>query len=392
MNHRMLIVATIPGAIEDFLLPFIRYFRDTGWQVDGMALEISNSSICVAELDRVWDVQWSRNPLDPQNLIVAVPKIRAIIARGNYDLVHVHTPVAAFVTRYAISNFKGAQRPKVVYTAHGFHFHSQGNPITNKVFLNLEKIAAAWTDYLIVINREDEAAAREHHLLPSNRIFYTPGIGLDLQEYDPERVSQAEIAAIYRELGIANDNPLLLTVAEFTANKRHRDQLLALKKLDRPEVHLAFAGDGTIRPELEQLTEELELQQQVHFLGFRHDIPALICSSTAMLLTSAREGLPRSIMEAFCAATPVIGTKIRGIQDLLADDCGLLVDVGDIDALTTAIATVLDNPQEATRMGENGRRKIANYDVNAIIEQYADIYRQALAARTTDRITQLNLW
>lgn len=387
----MLIVATISGAIEDFLLPFIRYFRDTGWQVEGMALEISNSSICVAELDRVWDVQWSRNPLDPQNLIVAVPKIRAIIARGNYDLVHVHTPVAAFVTRYAVSNFKGVQRPNVIYTAHGFHFHSQGNPINNKIFLNLEKIAAAWTDYLIVINREDEAAARKHRLLPGNRIFYTPGIGLDLQEYDPERVSQAEIAGIYKELGITDKNPLLLTVAEFTPNKRHRDQLLALKKLDRPEVHLAFAGDGTIRPELEQLTKELELQQQVHFLGFRHDVPALICSSTVMLLTSAREGLPRSIMEAFCAATPVIGTKIRGIQDLLADDCGLLVDVGDIDALTTAIATVLDNPQEATRMGEHGRRKIANYDVNAIIEQYADIYRQALAARTTDRITQLNL-
>ena len=390
MNNKILMVTTIPGTIEDFLLPFIRHFRHIGWQVDGMALEITNSSICVAELDRVWDIQWSRNPLDPQNFIVAVPKIREIIARGNYDLVHVHTPVAAFVTRYAISRIKSSQKPKVVYTAHGFHFHSQGNPVTNKAFLTLEKMAGAWTDYLIVINREDEAAAKKYRLLPGNRIFYTPGIGLDLQEYDPERVSQAEIAAIHQELSITAENPLLLTVAEFTPNKRHRDQLLALKKLARPEVHLAFAGDGTIRPELEQLTAELELQQQVHFLGFRQDIPALICSSTVVLLTSAREGLPRSIMEAFCAATPVIGTKIRGIQDLLADDCGLLVDVGDIDALATAIATMLDNPQEATRMGENGRRKIINYDVNAIIEKYADIYRQALAARTIDRITKLN--
>ena len=57
-------------------------------------------------------------------------------------------------------------------------------------------------------------------------------------------------------------------------------------------------------------------------------------------------------MEAFCAATCVIGNKIRRIQDLLADDCGLLVDVRDIDALAMAIATMLDNPQEATGMGK----------------------------------------
>ena len=147
---------------------------------------------------------------------------------------------------------------------------------------------------------------------------------------------------------------------------------------------------GKIRPELEQLTAELGLEQQVHFLGFRQDIPALICSSTALLLTCAREGLPRSIMESFCAATPVIGTRIRGIQDLLSDNCGLLVDVGDTDALAMAMATMLDNPQEAARMSENGRRKITSYDVNAIIPQYADIYNRALAARTIDRITQLN--
>ena len=119
---------------------------------------------------------------------------------------------------------------------------------------------------------------------------------------------------------------------------------------------------------MEQLTTKLGLEQQVHFLGFRYDIPALICSSYAMLLTSQREGLPRSIMEAFCAATPVIGTKIRGIQDLLADNCGLLVDVGDIDSLAQAIA----------QMRTNGREKMTTYDVNNIIQQYVSIYQQAL--------------
>lgn len=375
---RLLIVTTISGAIEDFILPFVRYFRNQGWQVDGVAVDITDNQACVSEFDQVWDVPWSRNPLDPRNLINAVPQIQQIVVQG-YDLVHVHTPVAAFVARYAISQLKIKRKPKVIYTVHGFHFHQQGNPLTNFIFLNLERLAGGWTDYLITINHEDEAAAKKNRLLPESKIYYTPGIGLELDKYDYNQVSQEQIQGIRQELKLKSEDIILLTVAEFTPNKRHRDQLLALKKLNRPEVHLVLAGDGQTLLETKQLAEKLGLQQQVHFLGFRYDIPALICSSYAMLLTSQREGLPRSIMEAFCAATPVIGTKIRGIQDLLADNCGLLVNVGDTDALAQAIALMIDQPQQAAKMGANGRQKMTTYDVSVIIEHYVNIYNQALA-------------
>lgn len=379
MTRKILIATTIPETIGDFLLPFIRYFRSLGWQVDGMALKITQNSICVAEFDDVWDVQWSRNPLDLTNLIVAVSRIQEIIVQGNYDIVHVHTPVAAFVTRYAISKLNIKRKPKVIYTVHGFHFHKQGNFVNNLIFLTLEKLAGSWTDYLITINREDEAAAKKYRLLPADRIFYTPGIGLDLKEYDLNQVSELEIMALRQELGLKPEDVLFLSIAEFTPNKRHRDQLIALKKLNRPEVHLAFAGDGQIRLEIEKLTATLELQQQVHFLGFRQDIPTLIGASVATLLTSQREGLPRSIMEAFCAATPVIGTRIRGIQDLLTDNCGLLVEVGDTDAQAQAMAEIIDNTQKASEIRQNGYQKIDNYSVDKIIQLYVNIYNQALA-------------
>ena len=378
MNRKLLIVTTIPGTIEDFLLPFVRHFRHLQWQVDGMALDISNNSACVNELSRVWDITWSRNPLDPKNFIIAVPRIQEIVAQGDYDLIHVHTPVAAFVTRYAVNQLKIKSKPKVIYTAHGFHFHQQGNPITNSIFLTLEKIAGKWTDYLITINREDEAAAKRHKILPSDRIFYTPGIGLDLEEYSPNNVSAEDINEIHQELGLTSEDIVFLSIAEFTPNKRHQDQLIALKKINRPEVHLLFAGNGQTYTEIKQLSTKLGLDEQVHFLGFRHDIPALICSSLTIILTSQREGLPRSIMEAFCAGKPAIGTKIRGIQDLLADDCGLLVNVGDTDALAQAMVTIIDNPQLTHQMGQNCLNKIGSYNVIKIIDQYMDIYSRAL--------------
>lgn len=378
MTHKMLMVTTIPGTLSGFLLPFVRYFRNLGWQVEGMAIAITNDPVCCAEMDAVWNVDWSRNPLDPRNLIVAVPRIQSIVLEGNYDLVHVHTPVAAFVTRYAINRLKIKHKPQVIYTAHGFHFHSQGNPFTNAIFLTLEKLAGKWTDYLITINREDEAAAHRNRFLPPSRIFYTPGIGLDLAEYDPNKVSEAEIQAFRQELGLQLSDSLLLCIAEFTPNKRHRDQLLALKQLNRPDIHLVLAGDGTTLQATKTLVQELDLQKQVHFLGYRQDIPVIICASFAILLTSQREGLPRSIMEAFCAGIPAIGSKIRGIRDLLDENCGILVEMGDIDALAIAIATMVDDNQARMAMGKNCRQKIVKYDVNEIIKLYEAIYTKAL--------------
>jgi len=56
MTHKMLIVTTIPGTIEDFLLPFVRFLREQKWQVEGMALDITGNAPCVAELDKVWNL------------------------------------------------------------------------------------------------------------------------------------------------------------------------------------------------------------------------------------------------------------------------------------------------------------------------------------------------
>ena len=373
----ILFVATIPGTLSGFLLPFVRHFRTLGYRVDGMAQSISECTKCVPEFDRVWDIEWSRNPLDPKNLLVAAPRIREIVTTESYDLIHVHTPVAAFVTRYALKDRRKKKQSSLIYTAHGFHFHRGGNPLKNLIFLSLEKLAGQWTDYLITINREDETAAKQHQLVPTERVFYTPGIGVDTNYYSPEKISRADIQKARQELGLTEEDVLFLCIAEFTANKRHRDILQALANLNRENIHIAFAGDGSLRLEMEKLAVDLGLQNQTHFVGFRPDVPVLISAATALLLTSKREGLPRSIMEALCLETPVIGTDIRGIRDLLDEGCGLLIQVGDFHGLASAMAWLLDHPQKAIAMGKQGRKKMANYDVKNIISLYEDIYNQA---------------
>ncbi|MCL1467426.1 glycosyltransferase [Argonema galeatum] len=374
---KLLVITTIPATLESFLLPFAYHFRQKGWQVDGMAEGVSASASCLQAFDRVWEVKWSRNPLDPRNFLVAPPILQEVMRQGQYDLVHVHTPVAAFVTRYALKDFRKQGKCKVIYTAHGFHFHPKGKAFKNAIFLTLEKLAGAWTDYLIVINREDEAAAKRHHILPPQRVLYMPGIGVDLNYYNPDTVADADIARVRQELGITPENPLFLCVAEFIPRKHHRDIIIAFAKLAKPDVHLALAGNGLLLAEMRQLAVDLGVKNQVHFLGERQDIPVLMRSSIATVLASEQEGLPRSVMESLSLEIPVIGTKIRGTEELLAEGCGFLVEVGDIESLTRSMNWMLEHPEEARAMGKLGRVRMGIYDLPNVIQLQENLYNSA---------------
>jgi glycosyltransferase involved in cell wall biosynthesis len=388
---KILIVSTLPVTISYFLLPFAKYFRKLGWQVDAMACNISAEVDCSQAFDQVWDMKWSRNPIELSNFFVTPQLIRKLVQDEKYDIVHVHTPTAAFVTRYALKDLKNQQKFKVIYTAHGFHFHSQGKSWKNSIYLFLEKMAGSWTDYLITINREDYAAANRYQLMPAKRIRYMPGIGVDLQYYNPEQVTDDAIEAVRQEMQLTAEMPLFLSIAEFTPRKRHRDLIPAFAKLARPDVHLALAGAGTLLEEMRQLAIDLGVEKQVHFLGKRQDISTLIRSSLATILVSAQEGLPRSVMESLSLEVVVIGSQIRGIQQLLEDDCGLLVELGNVDQITQAMAWVLANPLKSQEMGKRGREKMAAYALPQIINLHEALYTEAIgnhfSPSTTKNIT-----
>jgi glycosyltransferase involved in cell wall biosynthesis len=375
---KILMVTTIPSTICAFLLPFADHLRKLGWQVDAMAQEITANAECVKTFDRVINVQWSRNPLELSNFFATPQAIQAIISNNDYDIIHVHTPVAAFVTRYALKDLKQRQL-KVIYTAHGFHFHPRGKAWKNAIFRQLEKMAGRWTDYLVTINQADYAAAQRYQLLPADRVRYMPGIGVDLDYYNPQMVTADDIAQVRTELGLATDTPLFLSVAEFTPRKHHRDMLQALARLARPDVHLALAGDGRLFKEMQQLATELGIAPQVHFLGNRRDIPALMKASLATMLVSEQEGLPRCVMEALALEVAVIGTKIRGTQELLEDGCGLLVEVGQVAQLAEAMAWALAHPEQIKTMGKKGRDRMAPFALPEIVKLYEELYTEAIS-------------
>ena len=379
-------VTTVPGTLRSFLLPFAAYFRSQGWQVDAMSAGVSASPECVQGFDRVWDVEWSRNPLDPRNLLATPGVIREIAIREKYNLIHVHTPVAAFVTRYALKDVRARLGVKVIYTAHGFHFYPGGSPVKNAVFTNLEKLAGNWTDYLVTINHEDRDAARAKQIVAPGHDFYMPGIGVDLNQYSRQAVADSAVVQVRQALGIGENTQLLLSVAEFTARKRLADVIAAFAKLANRHVHLAFAGSGPLMEPMRQLATELGVASRIHLLGNRSDVPVLMKAASANILVSQQEGLPRSVLESLALEVPTIGTKIRGTQDLLTGGCGRLVDVGDVDGLAAAMTWILDRPEEAAKMAQRGYERISDYDLAVIIKLHEQLYGNALNQLTPNSV------
>ena len=377
--NKLLIVTTIPTTLG-FFLPLTKHLRDRGWQVDAMAKELSTDKEYPDLFDRLWDIDWSRNPLDPRNLIVATQQIRQVLAQEEYNIVNVSTPVAAFVTRYALNGLKNRGKLKVIYTAQGFHFYRGGKPLKNTMFLTLERLAGPWTDYLVVVNREDEEAAQRYGLVPAQKVRYIPGTGINVDRFNPNAIGEAEVLKVRQELGLCQDNSLFLSVGEFIPRKRPWDILKAFAQMGKPQAHLAFAGRGQILEEMQQLATDLGVQNQVHFLGMRSDIPTLMRASTATLLASEQEGLPNCVMESLCLEIPTIGTEIRGTRDLLEGGCGLLFKVGDVDGLARSMVWIMDHPEDGRIMAKRGRERVTEYGLPQIIKVYEALYAEALSA------------
>ena len=188
---RLLIVTTVYNMIRDFLLPYAEHYREKGWRVDALAQPDSTFGECEPAFDHAWTIEWSRNPLQLRNPFGHLRQMRELVARERYDIVHFHTPIAGFLGRAALRRARSRDGTIVIYTAHGFHFHSNRGRLANAPFSLAEKAAARWTDYLVVINEEDARAARRLALVPPQRLVQMPGIGIDTSRFQPDRVSAA---------------------------------------------------------------------------------------------------------------------------------------------------------------------------------------------------------
>ncbi|MCK4304925.1 MAG: glycosyltransferase family 4 protein [Candidatus Eisenbacteria sp.] len=335
-----------------------------------------------AEGYRVVSINIARN----QNFfshMKSVTELYRFMRRESFDLVHVHTPVAALLGRIAA---RLARVPLVVYTAHGFYFH-ENMPAPQRAFhQGLEKWAGRMTDFLFTQSAEDAATARDLKLLPADRILAI-GNGVELRRFDPHCAGHRR-QETRRELGLPDSARVILSMGRLVREKGYGELFQALSKMKAdalPDHHLLVVGsrldsdrDDGLRAEIRRVEQDSDLKRRVHFLGQQEDIAGLLSASDIFVLPSHREGMPRSIIEAMASGLPVVATDIRGCrEEVVAGTTGLLVPVGDVDALAAALAELVSDPEKARAMGAAGRQRAqALYDESAVVARQLEVYQQ----------------
>ena len=374
MGKKVLFTATVVKThMMQFHLPYLRMFQEMGWETAVAAKnDYEDPSDCqIPYCDQYFNIPFERMPWKKGN-IRAYQMLKKVIDEGNFDIIHCHTPVGALLTRLAAAAAR-KKGTKVIYTAHGFHFF-KGAPLPNwLLFYPAEKLAAPLTDVLITINKEDYARAQRK--LRAKRIEYVPGVGIRTQKFQR---TEEERQAKRKALGFREDDYLMLTVAEMTANKNHITNLNALAQLkDAPEfanMHYLIVGRGEQWPSLEESAKELGISDHVHFLGYRTDAAEIYSACDLFLFMPFREGLPVALMEAMSSGLPILCTKIRGNTDLIEDNVsGVFVENGP-KALAAAILEMYRDPARAKALGERAAERAIAYDEESILEKVKNIY------------------
>ena len=311
MSKKVLFVATITRTIKAFLIPYLKMFKEQGYEVH----VASNGDEEIEYCDKHYNILFARNPLKAGN-IKAYKKLRKIINDNDYEIIHCHTPVAGVLTRLAARKAR-KKGSKVFYTAHGFHFYKGAPKLNWIIYYPIEKICSRWTDCLITINTEDYERAKRK-FKKCKRIEYVHGVGMNTGRFEKELVNEEKLK-IRESLGIKKNDIVFSYIAELNKNKNQILLINTIKKLknEKENVKLLLIGDGVLYQYYKEIIEKNNLQEYVKLLGKRRDVNGLLSITDIYLASSIREGFGINIVEALYCNVPVIATNNRGHKEII---------------------------------------------------------------------------
>lgn len=325
--------------------------------------------------------------LSPVRDLVAAWRLARIIRRVKPDVVHTHTAKAGAVGRIA-ALAAGRPRPVVVHTFHGHVLRGYFGSAGSLVFRAIETALARVTDRLVAVSPEVRDELVRLGVAPASK-FSVIRLGIELE---PRVAFDGDVDEVRRRIGIPSGKYVVGWFGRMTTVKRTDDLLTMLAGLRERGIDalLLLVGDGDDRASLEQRAHDLGLARSCLFLGYQEDVAPWYAICDAVVLTSANEGTPVTIIEALAAGRPVVATRVGGLPDVVDEgETGLLVRPGDTHAMAERLELLARDPELARRMGEEGRRRaLSRYAVSRLVDDVDALYRALLAERTTSARTR----
>ena len=361
---RLVHLTTVDSSLAILLLPQLVAFAEAGYEVIG----VSAPGPFVSQLEeagiRHVPLSNATRSSAPLRDAAALLEFYRLCRELRPDIVHTHNPKPGVYGRIAA---RLARVPVVANTVHGLYALPEDPLPKRTIVYTLERIAATCSDIELLQNEEDVPVLRKLRI-PDSRLIVL-GNGVDLHRYDPERWPADERDRVRRELGIVDDDLVVVgVVGRLVAEKGYRELFSALELLsdlrDRFRVVIIGTADRAKADALGPREIDQAERLGARFLGWCDDVDRLYLGMDMYVLPSHREGFPRAAMEAAAMGLPVIATDIRGCRQVVEDGItGSLVPVRDPLRLAAAMRLLVEDAELRTRQAAAAReRAIEHFD------------------------------
>lgn len=289
-------------------------------------------------------------------------KLRQKLRDAHVDVLHTHNPSPHIVGAGAVAL---SRNTVLVHTKHGRNYPKD----RKKVLWN--RVASWFSDKVVAVSNDARDVAIEiEHVAPTKVQVIQNGIGLP-DVWNANRDDAMMKRAIH--------------VARLSRPKDFKTLLEATKLVaaEVPDFQLDLVGDGPQRADIETWCDELQLRENVNFLGFRKDVLDLLEQAGIAILSSTAEGLSITILEAMASGLPVVASDVGGNPELVKDgETGLLVPAKSPQSMADALLELIRQPSLARELGQAGRRRIENhFDLRVVVAQYQQLYTDLVAKR-----------
>jgi glycosyltransferase involved in cell wall biosynthesis len=337
------------------------------WQPNGFEVFACRRIQCFTRRHPLWNLLAFCCFL-PGNLL----RICRLIRSHDIDIVHVD----------GITNFVPALAAALTRTPVVWHYNDHlPDPLRRLLLRQVRALAST-----VIVQGEGlrETRTGSDPKLSGKTVVLYPGI--DLREFDPGRYDPQTRARLREELGVPGDGPLIGMIGNMNRFKGHayfiraaqpiKEQVQAAKFL---VVGRKLDTDPDYWEQMQRLTADCGLRDDLIFTGFREDIAGLLTALDVFVLSSVLESCPNVVLEAMAMRVPVVATDVGAVSELVLDGrTGFVVPPGDAEAIARAVLACLAMPQEQVRnMTDAARKRVENtFAVDIIARQQCQVYER----------------
>ena len=291
-------------------------------------------------------------------------RLSRVIKRLGPDVVHAHDPHGVAMAALALSMGSSGGGPAPAFVgSRRVDFHLSRNSLSRWKYRQVDMFIAASEAIRRILIADGT---------PADRVV-TVHEGIDV-----EHVEAAPPVNVHEAFWLPHHAPVVGNIAALVPHKgqQHLVGAAHLVVQQMPDARFIILGEGELRDSLERQVRDHHLEKHVLLPGFRTDVIGCLKGFDVFVLCSLTEGLGTSLLDAMAAAKPIVATTAGGIPEVVEDGVtGFLVPPRDDQALAAAILRLLGDPDLRARMGQAGRRRVAErFSVERMVAGTAAVY------------------